>query len=56
MVAVTEAGSCRPACTANPTRARLRLVTPIEVTWPIRTPAMSTSSPTLSPVTSVNVA
>ena len=36
------------------TRARLRSTTRIWFTWPIRTPAMSTSEPTVRPVTSVN--
>ncbi len=56
MVAVTEAGRVRSPSTENSTSACLRSATLTRSTWPTRTPAMRTSSPSLSRVASENLA
>jgi hypothetical protein len=56
MVAVTDFGSRRDASTSNRTSAHLSPTTEMSVICPIRTPDMRMSSPSLSPVASVNLA
>ena len=59
MVAWTAAGTGMSALTSSSTSAVGRSclsVSPMWVTWPTRTPAMRTSSPSTRPATSVNSA